>query len=243
MKSSLTINFSQETVEALNSGKYNLCCFLACESVNASSFTPLCWGVTTVFLKSVLIEWEFNLCSYLSTSEIVDNKIIYIAPLEASTSRSTSKFKSVAGSTFEVALKQRMLIGDYGKVSVDTQNTLQNVLIQNDSSTAYATGICIYSITDQQYYGNCVFNTYGNNSIKVAPANKAFLMFTNQDIQNNTVILNSVNPGILIDLNTCEGEDNSRTVSFDINTAWNSNNQIWVKTFPTGSNLKSILVS
>ncbi|QOG03695.1 hypothetical protein [Flavobacterium sp. MDT1-60] len=241
MKNSLTINFSQETVEILNSEKYTLCCFLACEPANPLSFTPLCWNVTKDFLKSVLIEWEFNLCSYLSTSVIEDNKIIYIAPLEASISKSTAKFKSVAGSTYEIELKQRMLIEDNGKVSIDTQNTLQNVLIQNDSSIAYATGICIYSNTDEQYYGNCVFNTYGNNNIKVAPVNKIFLMFSSEDIQNNTVILKSYNPGILIDLTT--SEDNSRTVSYDINTGWNSNNQVWVKPFPTDSSLKSILIS
>jgi hypothetical protein len=192
-------------------------------------------------LKSVLIEWEFNLCSYLSTSVIADNKIIYIAPLETSISKSTAKFKSVAGSTYEIELKQRMLIEDYGKVSIDTQNTLKNVLIQNDSSTAYTTGICIYSNTDEQYYGNCVFNTYGNHNIKVAPVNKAFLMFSSQDIQNNTVILNSDNPGILIDLTT--SEDNSRTVSYDINTGWNSNNQLWVKQYPRRTDLRKILVS
>ncbi|MNQ50795.1 hypothetical protein D3C85_647540 [compost metagenome] len=241
MKNSLTINFSQETVELLNREKYTLCCFLACESVNASSFTPLCLNVTKEFLKSVLIEWEFNLCSYLSTSVIADNKIIYIAPLEALISKSTAKSKSVTSSTYEVALQQRMLIENYGSVSIDAKNTLENVLIQNDSNTAYATGICVYNNTDEQYYGNCVFNTYGNHNIRVAPVNKAFLMFSSQDIQNNTVIFYSENPGILVDLNA--GQDNSLTISYDINTGWNSNEQAWATQYPSVTDLRTILVS
>lgn len=239
MKSSLIINFSQESVEYLNQGNYTLCCFLACKSENAASFVPLCWCTINFFLRSVLIEWEFDLSAYLSTSEIANNKIIYIPQIESS--RSTQK--SVAGSNYEIALEQRMLINDYGKVSIDTDNTSETVLIQNNSTTPYATGICIYNNNDDQYYGNCVFNTYGKHNIKVAPVNKAFLMFTSKDIKSNTVVLVSENDGMLVDLTNISTQDNSRTVSYDIDTGWSSNGQVWGKIYPRGTDLKSILVS
>jgi hypothetical protein len=244
MKNSLIINFSQETLEILNKEKYTLCCFLACKSENTSSFVPLCWSVTKFFLRSVLIEWEFNLSAYFSTSEIVDNKIIFIPKVASLKSKSLkSKLESTTGSNYQIALEQRMLIGDDGKVDIDTENTSETVLIQNDSKTAYSTGICIFNYNDKQYYGNCVFKTYNGYNVKVAPVNKAYLMFTSKDTKSNTVILKSENPGMLVDFTTITPQDNSRTVFYDISSGWSANGQVWGKKYPSGTDLKSILVS
>ncbi|WP_428231396.1 hypothetical protein [Flavobacterium sp.] len=241
MKNALIINFSQETVEALNKENYTLCCFLACKSENTSAFTPLCWSVTKSFLKSVVIEWEYNLSAYLSTSEITDNKIIYIPQPEFAKTTSRSRSRSIMGTNYRIAVQQRMLIKNYGEVIVDAENAFETVLIQNDSTTEYTTGLCIYSNNDDQYYGNCAFKTYGGHTIKVAPANKAFLMVSSKDIQNSTVILKSENPGMLIDFTT--SNDNSRTVTYDINNGWSSDGQVWGIQYPTGTNLKTLLVS
>ncbi|WP_029272012.1 hypothetical protein [Flavobacterium sp. KJJ] len=240
MKNSVIINFSPETVEVLNKGNYSLCCFLSSKTDNASLFTPLCWSVIKGFLQSVLIEWEDNLCAYLSTSDIIENQVIYIPQAVSAQNQAASK-KAQTGSSYKIDLNERMLIENYGKVTIDGNNDLNNVLIQNNSNNPYSTGLCIYNTTDEQYYGNCVFNTYGGNTIKVIPVNKAFLMFSSKDIENNTVILNAENSGILVDLTA--SEDNSRTVSYDINNGWSSDKQVWGKQYPAGTDLKALLLT
>lgn len=241
MKNSLMINLSQETVEALNKSNYTLCCFLACKTESASLCTPLCWSVSKDFLQSVLIEWDDKLCAYLSTSEIEENKEIYIPqPVSAKSKTTSRKVITITGSSYEIELSERMLIDNYGKVSIDTKNDSNNVLVQNASNRPYSTGICIYNSNNNQYYGNCVFDTNSSNNIGVAPVNKAFLMFSSEDIQNNTVILNSENPGILIDLTT--SKDNSRTVSYDKNNGWSSDKNTWGKLYPGNTNLKELLI-
>lgn len=243
MKSSLIINLSQETVEKLNKENYTLCCFLACKSNNKSLFTPLVWSVTDDFLESVWIEWEFSLSAYLSTSEIVENEIIrfpQIASLKPIISkRYTAKVKSSAGSNYEIELQHRMLIEDFGKVSIDAINPSPTVLIQNDANREYSTGICIYDSTEDQYSGSCVFETNGNNIINVVPVNKAFLMFTSREMQKNTVVFKSENQGILVDLTT--SVDNSRIVSYDINKGWSSYGQDWGKIYQSGADLRDLL--
>ncbi|WP_123774073.1 hypothetical protein [[Flexibacter] sp. ATCC 35103] len=243
MKNSVIINFSQQTVEALNMESFTLCCFLACKSKNPSLFRPLCWNVTKKFMKSVLIEWEYNLSSYASTSIIMPDNVIYFPQPEPLLSGSLSRLKSIAGSNYKIKLKERMLIKEYGEILIDTENTntFDTVLIQNDSNSEYATGICVYSNNDRKYYGSSVFKTFGGQAIDVAPANKIFLMFSNNDIQNNTVILNSENRGILIDLT--DSKDNSRTVSYDINHGWDANKQVWGQKYSHGTDLKKLLVS
>ncbi|GEM_PF-4924525 len=245
MKSSLTINLSQETVEKLNQGNFTLCCFLASKSDNALSCYPLCWNTFTKnFLKSILIEWEFDLSAYLSTSPISDNAVIYIPQPQKSIPKQSARFtvkKSVSGSNDKIELNQRMLIEDYGKITIDTNNTSPNVLIQNNSTDSYSTGICVYSSDDDQYYGTCAFTLYGGNTISVAPVNKVFVMFSNKNIQNNTVISLSENQGLLIDFNG--SNDNLRTVSYDINLGWSSNNQPWGTKIPARTFLSTILVS
>ncbi|WP_228012115.1 hypothetical protein [Flavobacterium hungaricum] len=148
--------------------------------------------------------------------------------------------KNISGSNDKIDLKQRMLIEDLGKVTIDTNNDSQNVLIQNNSHDAYSTGICVYSINDDQYYGSCAFSLYGGNGISVAPVNKILVMFSTKDIQNNTVILITENIGFLIDFNG--STNNSRVVSYDINKGWNSNSQTWATNIPIGTSLSDILV-
>lgn len=240
MKNSVIINFSQETVEALNKQHYTLCCFLGSKTENASLFAPLCWSITKGFLQSILIEWEGDICAYLSSSDIIENEEIYIPQPFSAKGKSTSR-KSKTGSSYKIALNERMLIENYGKVEIDANNASANVLIQNDSNNPYSTGLCVYNNSDDLYYGICVFNTYGRNTIKVSPVNKAFLMFSNNDIQNNTVIFNAENPGMLVDLTS--STDNSRIISYDINNGWSSNKQVWGKEYPAGADLKKILLT
>ncbi|MBO9585858.1 MAG: hypothetical protein J7574_16965 [Flavobacterium sp.] len=245
MKSALTINLSQETVEILNQGNFTLCCFIASKSDNALSCSPLCWNtISKNFLKSILIQWEFNLSAYLSTSPISDNAVIYIPQPLSSLSKQSARYtvkKNVSGSNDEIELKQRMLIENFGKITIDTNNASPNVLIQNNSTDSYSTGICVYSSDDSQYYGTCAFSIYNGNTISVSPLNKIFVMFTTKNIQNNTVISKSENQGLLIDFSG--SSDNSRTVSYDIRLGWNSNNQPWGTKIPVGTLLNTILVS
>lgn len=237
MQYTLIINFSSDTVEELNKGNYSLCCFLAYTSPNASQAEPLCWGVTKNFLNSVLIQWNDTLFAYISTSPITENQVIYIPELASSLPDS----KTTAGTITEIKLKQRMVIQNYGVITIDTKNDAENVLIQNNSVNPYSSGICVCDASDDLYYGIAVFSTFGGHNIQIAPDNKAFLMFSSKNIQNNTVISISENPGILIDFNT--SVNNSRTVWYDINTGWSSDDSSWGITYPSGTNLNDLLGS
>jgi hypothetical protein len=241
MANRLIINFSQETVEVLNKGNYSLCCFLASRSRNVSQFRPLCWSVTKNFLRSVLIEWEYNLSGYISTSEITENQTIYIPQpqSESPASSSTSK-RSIGGTNYKIELKQRLLIQDFGGLSVDTNNDNPTVLIQNESGTEYATGICVHNTNDNRYYGSCTFRIFGRQNIEVTPDNIAFLMFSDNNPQNNTVMLISESPGILVDFDLM---NDSRTVTFDVDQGWSSNDEAWGTKYPAGTNLQTLLVS
>lgn len=239
MQYSLIINLSQETVMELNKGNYTLCSFLACQSPNANLGEPLCWGVTKTFLNSVRISWQDSLCGYISTSSIAENAIIYIPQPAAGTSRDA--VDAVTASTYQIKLRQRMLIQNYGEISIDQINNNNTVLIQNDSTTRYLSGIGVLDNLDNKYYGICALNLFGNNNIQIAPVNKAFLMFSSKDVQHNTVISVSESAGMLIDFSG--SIDNTRTVSYDINSGWSSNQESWGVTYPSGTNLGNLLIS
>lgn len=244
MQYSLIINLSQDTVMELNKGSYTLCCFLACQSPNANLGKPLCWGVTKTFLNSVRISWQDSLCGYISTSSITENASIYIPqPLtmfQPAAVTSKNAVDAVTASTYQIQLHQRMLIQNYGAISIDQNNSYNTVLIQNNTSTPYSSGIGILDNLDNKYYGICALNLFGNNNIQIAPVNKAFLMFSSKDVQHNTVISVSESAGMLIDFNG--SIDNTRTVSYDINCGWSSNQEVWGVTYPGGTDLKNLLI-
>lgn len=232
----LSINLSQNTVVSLNKGNYTLCCFLSNNSQNASQGEPLCWSITKDFLDSVQIEWnDTMLGAYVSSSPIEKNEIIYIPEL---TPLNSNNNKSATASIDSIQIKQRMVIEDYGMISIDTQNNNENILIQNDSTNQYTSGICVYNTNDDTNNGTCAFTIYGENNIQVAPVNSAFLMFSSRDVESNTVISVAENSGILIKFDM---QNNSRTVSYDMNTGWSSNNQTWGIGYPQNTDLNSLL--
>jgi hypothetical protein len=236
---------SQDTVKELNKGEYTLCSFLACQSPNASLGYPLCWGVTKMFLNSVLISWQNSLCAYVSTSEIQENAKMYIpqpsSVFQSQIRTSKSSLGSVTASSYGIKLGQQMLIEDYGSVSIIKSDVVDTVLIKNDSSNLYSSGIGILDNYDNLYYGICSFNLSGHGNIQIVPVNKVFLMFSSKDVEHNTVISVSENDGILVDF---DGSiDNIRTVTYDINTGWTSGQEIWGEVYPSGTNLKKLLIS
>lgn len=240
MNNTVIVNFSQETVRELNSNNYSLFCFIGTQTPNKAS--PLCWGVFTGFLSSLKIQWKNNFCAYISTDLIADNAPIYIAQSLLTVGGKSSSLIGAASFSQEIELKEQMLVEDYGFVTIDRNNIEENILITNMSSTQYTAGV---GISDgQNYYGTCAMNLYGNNNIRAVPSNKAFFMIsTNPNIQNNTVVLTSSSTGFLIDLDGAD--NNTRTVEYDINLGWSPTptGSSWGTSYPTGSELATILIS
>ena len=204
---SIIINFDEETFRKLNEGKYNLYCFLASRSPNRSSAVPLCWGAANFFLQTLKLEWENRICAFVSTSQIKENDVVFIPPYNSSMSHRFEELVSevavstgVTGSIKPIQLKQRMLIGDQGQISVDTNNNDDTVLIQNNSRKEFTTGICILDTLNKKYVGSSAFDIIGGTTIKVVPENKIFLTLSTRKVQTNTVIIYAENSGILIDL-------------------------------------------
>ncbi len=234
---SLTINLDQETVIELNKNRYTLCCLLSSQS---KSGFPLSWLVLNEFLNTIQIQWTDTLSAYITSSKIIDNTSIYIPQPETLSNFNYSSNSAKIAATYKIKLAQRMLIEEYGKISIDNTNATPTVAIENNTSTNYTSGIGIMNSTGQ-YYGISAESLYGNQNIHLSPNTSIFVMFTPLEIKVNTVLKIADQKGMLINfLNT---ENNTRAVSYNINTGWDAKNANWASKYPAGTDLQELLIT
>jgi hypothetical protein len=234
MNNKIILNCNNKTRDSLNQNKFSLCVFLAIQSPNQGS--PLCWNVVNSFLNSLQISWDDLYVSYISTSEIKQGSTIFIAqPQDSTANRSL-----VSSSTLKIMLKQQMVIDTNNAISIQN-NSANSIGIKNNTVQPFTSGIGV-SDGSNKYFGISSFTLFGNNSLSINPVNKVFLMMAPQGtIQKNMVVTTTNQQGILIDLN---GADNNlRTVEYNINNAWNLNDETWCSIHESGSDLSQILIS
>jgi hypothetical protein len=233
----IIISLDQETVVALNKNNWTLCCFLGCQSDNSTGGAPLCWNVTKFFLNSVQIKWENDLCAYISTSPINNYSQIYIPqPFN----QKEAKTSIVTTSIFKIKQQERMLIDENYEIKIDSDNIQDNVLIKNNSNIGFSSGICVGDNLNE-YCGICALSLFGNNSIRVAPNGKVFVMFSAKDIQVNMAVFKSENKGMLIDLNGASND--TRIVEYSINKGWSADGSTWATKYTDGTNLQELMIT
>jgi hypothetical protein len=234
MNNKIIVNCDDITRDSLNKNKLSLCVFLACQSPSQGS--PLCWNVVNSFLNSLLISWKDLYATYISTSKINENSTLFITqPQDQQKNK-----QLVSSSTFKILPKQQMVIDAFNAISIQN-NPANSIGIKNNTDHPFSSGLCVCDDSDN-YYGVSAFELFGNNSLSINPVNKAFLMMVPQGtIDQNMVITSTNQQGILIDVENAD--NNTRTVQFDINNGWNSNDETWCSIHQSGSDLTQILIS
>jgi hypothetical protein len=123
-----------------------------------------------------------------------------------------------------------------GTGSVKSGGESGTMTILNLTSTQYTCGL----IQNGGTVGApiCGFERYGGGIELTTPLPSVLLMFSTVVATPGTLVEVSKGPGILINL----ANDNSPTVSFDINKGWGWGNYAWAQVVPANTDLRPILI-
>jgi len=239
MKYSVIVEFSCLTVEALNKGGYSLCCFIACESFEGAGGFPLCWNITTDFLNSVRISWYDEFIAYYSTSILADRSSIFIPQPIQPIIAFTKKTIAEAATSRRITVKERMIVDRYGLPTVEADESINNVMIQNNSKRPYVAGMGVKN-NDESYYGICGLNLYGCCPLGIKPIPTIFIAIVPETTIIPNMAVGSLDQiGVIVDVSGSPTA--SRVISYDINTGW-SPNVSWIKQYPAQYNLGKLLI-
>jgi hypothetical protein len=110
------------------------------------------------------------------------------------------------------------------------------ISINNQVTTQFTCGIS--ELQNGSYNPLCAFQLFGLSEDVIAPIEKVFFMFSTLPVNTGTVVEQSYSTGLLIDLTA----QNQRTVTFDLDTAWDWGGQSWAQQFPPNSNMVPMLI-
>jgi len=206
---SITISMSQDTVNALKDGGFNLYGFKAV-GTSQKGGQPLVWFTSTAFGLSVSIDWTEQYEIYTSTTQIAPGVTI------------------TGTNAYPANLGQCLNVTDASGTGTIVNGSAPMALEANNETTTQLTcGI------GQSVQGAvsilCAFPLYGGNMDVMQPIEKVALMLSTTPINTGSVIEQAFAPGIILDLTT----DANAKITFDINNGWSDSN---VPTTPVPAN-------
>jgi len=192
MSKSITVNMSQGTAQALNSGKFTLYAFKGVQAFPNNGL-PLAWFSIGHFNQSNTITWTEAYEAYSTNTSIT------------------------AGSTISPLFNTAINIGQTLQIDSSGKGTVVNgqpgVISLTSTSVSLAGGV-------SQPAGNkasaiCVFPVLGN-TVQITPIDQLLLMMSNTNIKTGTIVTQTVGNSVVVDVTA----GNSATVTFDINGGW-----------------------
>jgi hypothetical protein len=196
---SITITMSQDTVEALNNGGYNLYGFKAV-GTSQKGGQPLVWFTSNAFGLSVAIDWSEQYEIYTSKTQIVPGVTI----------TGTNAYPANLGQCLNVTNSS----GTGTIVNGDPMTLEAN----NETNTQLTCGIGQYVNGDVSIL--CAFPLYGGGLDAMRPIEKIALMLSTKPVNTGSVIEQAFAPGVTLDLTNSA----NATITFDINKGWSGSN-------------------
>lgn len=186
----------------------------------AGAGSPLIWFRTDKYAGKTELSWRENYTAYTSLDEIVSGGQII----------ATNSYLIEPGQTLKV-------LKSTGTGTVEVTGTPKVISIKNETETEFACGISQAnpggSVTPM-----CAFPLYGGNLNLIAPIAKILLMFSTNQVNTGTVIHKAYSSGLLIDLTN----ENSRQVSYHINTGWGWDGGSWAAKVKADASLTPLLI-
>ena len=96
----------------------------------------------------------------------------------------------------------------------------------------------ISQLNTDGYTELCAFPLSGHMEDVIIPIEKVLLMFATETVNTGTVIEKTYSEGIMIDLT----KEQTRSVSFGINSSWNWGGATWAHTVKENVDLSPILI-
>ncbi len=215
----ITISMDQNTVDTLLGAGYSLYAFKAVQGPNTGA--PLVWFQTNKFALSTAITWTEQYQAYSSTTAVQSGATI------------------TASSTYPVNLGDMFTIsGSSGTGTITTDGSSPiGVEIYNSTTSMFSAGISQLNSSGQSN-PMCAFTLYGQMDDLIVPIEQVMLMFATQPVNTGAVIMTSFSQGIMVDLTSI----NSRTVSYGINTGWNTSGQPGMTIYPPKTAMQPLLI-
>jgi hypothetical protein len=217
-KYAVTIQISDDVLSFLKRNNYFLYGFKAVKS-SGSEGQPLVWIQTDDFMEFTMIRWREQYNIYDSTNEIRDRaKMVVlnqapVAPGDICTILpKTGLFKIVTG-------------GPAGKIIIN----------DTYAKSRLTTGIA--QMVNGQMQLECAFPIINQLGVTIEPVHKVVFLFATQKYDPGSVMIQTPNPAILIDLTGVS----SRTVVYN-KDGWLDNNEIWVEHIPADAALARYLI-
>jgi len=214
----ITIQMSQETVQALLANGYSLYGMKAVQGSGLQG-APLIWYSTQSYSLVTTIAWQDQYQAYISTSEIIPGAQI------------------LAVFTADISLGQTFVVQPNYNGYVMPGGTPNAISIQNTAPQPCTSGL-MQLVNGGGFAPTTAFSLYGQMAGVIGPLPKVLLMFGTYPVNVGTVVEQAYGAGILIDLSG----NNNVTVSFDINQGWSWDGGSWAQSVPPSSNLIPLLI-
>lgn len=229
MNRSLNISMSAASVEALKSQNYALYAFQAVrygpqlsQSLTAPGFGggyPLVWRRSTAYMANTPIEWDDSPAAYISATPLGDNVQVTV------------------GDSRPVALRQIIEARDGGLGEPAANGNPGVISIISAAAETLTCGLAT-AAGEGSVAPTCAFPLHPGEMAMIAPNQQLLVMFAIDGPKERMAITRAYGEGLLIDF----GEEDKRTVSFDINTRWNENNFTWCSKIPANVDISNILI-
>jgi hypothetical protein len=218
----ITIDMSQDTVNNLAQYGYYLYAFKAVGS-SISGGQPTVWVQTQNFSLTTEVTWEEQFSAYTSTNTNL-----------------TDGTKITASATYPINLGSTLQVtSSTGTGNVVTTGIAGAIEIASQVNNQFTCGIGQTSSAGTNIL--CALPLFGNNIDAIQPIEKVMLTFATKAMNTGTVVYQAFAPALLVDMSGAPG--NSRTVSYDLNSNWQSNTAGWATQYPASTQLAPLLIN
>lgn len=193
---SVSISLDTETLDNFRQTGTSLYVFRAVDPNGILGGKSLVWKVANNLFSQSLFSWDANYGAFISTEQ----KCIQ--------SRSDRR----------ISLGQIMDIDNNGLLSIRNGGEKDTISILNENRNLFTCGISEYAEGANTFAPMCAFSINYGFMVTITPVQKLLLMFSSAQIKPTCVVKNTSGPGIIMDFTTA----NNRTVSYNIQTGWNS---------------------
>lgn len=218
----ITIDMSQATVENLSQYGYYLYAFKAVGS-SISGGQPTVWVQTQNFSLTTEVTWQEQFSAYTSTNTNLSDGTRITA---------SATYPINLGSTLQVT-------SSTGTGSVVTTGIAGAIEIASQVNNQFTCGIGQTSSAGTNIL--CALPLFGNNIDAIQPIEKVLLTFATKAMNTGTVVYQAFAPALLVDMTGAT--DNSRTVSYDLNSNWQANTAGWATQYPASTQLAPLLIT
>jgi hypothetical protein len=219
---SVTINLDTATLNQLNASAYSLCCLLAAQVGDASAL-PLLWSINKSFVSHNVVNWPAT-CTVFTAAAPGGTE-----PL-------------AAGDVVTMGWSTPMNLGQLLTVQATGNGTVSNVgeqsvfAVLNASTTGQLCGLAAGPPL-------CALPLLGQTGQVFNSLPKIMLLFANGQLPPLGTAIDKWPGGRTAALLVDASQGNNPTVSFNINTGWDYNQQAWGTSVPFTDELAPYLIA